>query len=371
MNNLKFSHVALITVLLGLTFLIGFWQGQASILDLQSNNQLLLSTNRLSTQTDEQSVKDAISLPSPLQASSSLTSVLEPALIDEENSREAFINLSGLGELAPDASASELLDFLVAIASSDNPDDMQYFAKTMDKLRTAVSQNPQAIQVLLDKFMQADLEAKSPYYIISVLQGADIPNKQQVFETLAQQLATDSSSVSQEKLLHLISSTGLQERNTAITGMLTDIALYSNIDTDNRLHALDLLKPYQLMQSQKQTIVNDLKLAITSMDEDQKSYAIENMMRFSALDEREIMANEFLDVNNDLSTRIAVLSSLHSRTLTPSSSLKSQLFEIASNNTDPLSNHAKHALMNVFNITNDEYKVLNNNAAVKLPNSDE
>ena len=95
------------------------------------------------------------------------------------------------------------------------------------------------------------------------------------------------------------------------------------------------------------------------MEESQRSYAIENLMRFSEPANRETMAREFLSTRNDLSTRVAVLSSLHSGTLQPSSNLKDQLFTIASNTSDPLSSHAKHALMHVFDINKNEYEQLN------------
>ena len=70
------------------------------------------------------------------------------------------------------------------------------------------------------------------------------------------------------------------------------------------------------------------------------------------------MADNYLNDQNDLATRVAVLSSLHSGTLKPSDKLRTRLFDIARNTNDPLSNHAKSVLMNVFDISNDEYQKL-------------
>lgn len=358
MGEVKFSHLAVIIIIVCFVFSIGYWRGQESMMTLHSSNLLMAPNNDLERANYPSDLNWEIALTDPL------TSALPPVLItansnDVNDIAPEALNTDILGEIAPDASATELLDFLVTIANSDNQDNMQFFAKTMDRLRDAVTNDPIALQALLNSFLQADVEAKSPYYIISVLQGSGIANKKQIFENLAQQLAADGTIDSQQKLLNLVSSTGMQEKNMAITDLITEIALYSNIDTSNRLYALDLLMPYQLNENQKQTVVNDLKLSINTMNEDQKSYAIENMMRFSLNNERQQMANEFLNSNNDLSTRIAVLSSLHSGSLSPSGKLKTQLFEIAKDTSDPLSNHAKHALMNVFDITNDEYKTLN------------
>lgn len=356
--------MALLCILLIAVFLLGFWGGQVSVLNV-NNDQVVLSPtpllgNELSTETSNKFDNSRDGLQALTRESETKANIFDTnALADSTQSIPANAVSSRFEALSNSPNANALLSLLVDIASSENPDDMQYFARTMDKLRQLVSEDPTAIQALLDNFVLADADARSPYYVISVLQGADIPNRVQIFESLAQQLLADSSNSSQEKFLHLVSSTGLQENNQTISNMLAEIALYSSMETSNRLYALDLLMPYQLETGQKQSIVDDLKLNINSMEESQRSYAIENLMRFSEPENRETMAREFLNTSNDLSTRVAVLSSLHSGTLKPSSNLKEQLFTIASNASDPLSSHAKHALMHVFDISKSEYDQLN------------
>jgi hypothetical protein len=365
MSPIKASHIALFSILLIAVFLLGFWGGQVSMLSVNDDQVVLNSPTVLGDEfSSETSNKIASNDKDTLQ---SLTGQSETeanitdanTLADSTQSINSNEISSRFEALKNSPNANALLALLVDIASSENADDMQYFARTMDKLRQLVSEDPSAIQALLDNFVLADADDRSPYYVISVLQGADIPNRMQIFEGLAQQLLADSSNSSQEKFLHLVSSTGLQENNQTISNMLAEIALYSSMETSNRLYALDLLMPYQLDTGQKQTIVDDLKLNINSMEESQRSYAIENLMRFSEPANRETMAREFLSTRNDLSTRVAVLSSLHSGTLQPSSNLKDQLFTIASNTSDPLSSHAKHALMHVFDINKNEYEQLN------------
>lgn len=363
-GNSKLSQLVTLCACVGLAFFLGFWRGQESILSLNISSNIEISPSPLdasvfgnSLSSNRNDAGTAQSIGADVQLSEAQGSEAKPSLNapldsaangDEENI--AVVGLTG------DASASELIDYLVQIATSDNPDDMQHFAKTMDQLRAAVKNDPNAVQALIEHFMGADAEAKSPYYIISVLQGADLPNREQVFANLAQRLAGQGNPLSQAKLLHLVSSTGLQDSFPEATNMVTDIALYA--DTDTKLYALDLLMPYQLDANQKYVVLTDLKQSLNSLDEDQRSYAIEHIMRFSDASEREQMAKDYLSTVNDLNTRVAVLSSLHSGTLAPSDTLKTQLFAIARDSSDPLSRHAKHALMNVFDINNDEYQAL-------------
>ena len=360
MKNRKKSHFAISVLFIAMVFLLGYWQGQESVLDLNSGQVVALnliaskqnSNPNMALQSNQQQV--------PLANTSNKET--KRRLIENENSSQAnnVANNNILSQLSANATATELLEILIDIAGSENNEDMQYFSKIMDRLRVAVKEDPLAIQALLSRYLNADTEDKDPFYIISILQGADIPNREQIFIQLAQQLASEASQASQEKLLHLASSTGLQDKHSEVSNMITDIALYGNPNIQNKLYALDLLMPYQLNQNEKYTVVNDLKQALPNMSEDHKSYAIEHMMRFSNQNDRGQMAKTFLSTSNDLSTRIAVLSSLHSGTLSPSSNLKSQLFSIAQDKADPLNQHAKHALMNVFDISNDDYIKLNN-----------
>ena len=178
---------------------------------------------------------------------------------------------------------------------------------------------------------------------------------------LVQRLANIGSSQANEKMLQLISNTGLANKQPEVIEAVTNVALYSDSSDPNKLFALDLLMPYQLDISQKQKVVDDLRFALDNSSDDDKSYLVESMMRYSDKPQRQQLASTFLQAETDFATRVATLSSFHSGVLHANDALKAQLFSIALSNTDPLKEHAKHALMYAFEINNDEYQQLSGN----------
>ena len=348
------KYIALIIIGLVSAFGIGYWQGQESVLLTLSKQQIqLLDVNR-TFEPGKEANKRAWITPTKNTDKSSSNNLLKA------NEYLPSIVLPAPSIVADSNSPIDLLEYLVLITASDNPQDMEQFSITMDRLRKLVSTNPANVEILLDYFIASPVDSRQPYYIISVLQSADIPDRKEVLANLVQRLSFEGSVESDQKMLQLVSNTGLVNENAEVIKAVKDIALYSSSSKANRLFALDLLMPYQLDVTQKQKVVDDLRFALNTSKDDDKSYLVENIMRYSDKDQRQEMASNFLKAENDFASRVAILSSIHSGSVQASDTLKSELLSIAQNPSDPLREHAKHALMYAFEIDNSEYQLLFN-----------
>jgi len=251
-----------------------------------------------------------------------------------------------------------LLEYLSLLTSSDNPENIDQFAVYMDKLRQSLKDSPENLQILLDHFVALPLDSKQAYYITSLLQSGPIANRESVLNQLVQRLSFEGTPTSNEKLLQLVSNIGFEAQQTEVVDAVMNIALYTEASDPNKLFALDLLMPYQLNTLEKQKVVDELRYALLNTEQKDKSYFVESIMRYSDANDRQNLANEFLQIENDFSARVAVISSVHSGILSPNDNLKSELFNIALNNNDPLQKHARNALLYAFDINNSEYQML-------------
>ncbi len=338
-----------------ITFILGYQLGTSTALDA-----LLVDTNipNINTQNNQ-----------PISANKQKDIQSKIEIAENNNNPSLAINDASESEtqeetkashknLGPDASVFEILDFLLKISTSDKQEDMELFSPTLSRLKQAVKDDPQNMQVLLDYFLQAETDSRAPYYITSILQGADIPDKDFIINNLVQSLSSQGTENANNKLLHLVASTGAHHDNPDIALSLKNIAIYGTEINENKLYALDLLMPFQLKDEEKTKVVNDFTAALDTATSEEKSYWVENIIRFSPKQERTALASNFLSNNNDFATRVAILSTLHNGSIRPNDELKQQLFDIAQNANDPLTRHAKDALLYVFEINNDEYQIL-------------
>lgn len=105
-------------------------------------------------------------------------------------------------------------------------------------------------------------------------------------------------------------------------------------------------------------MVSDLRMLINENTSGKTANLVENILKFSAPEERENLAFSYLSQDNSFETRIAILTTLHTGTVKPNSILKQALFEIAQNVNDPLNRHARDTLLSAFEIDNNEYRRL-------------
>ena len=262
--------------------------------------------------------------------------------------------------LAQDASMIEIIDFLAIINASDNEDDIKKFGPAFTQLHAAVKNNIDNFQILIDYYADATFTAKTPFYLTSALHSAEIADKDILLNDLVLRLSTQGTSEGDRRLLHLVSSSNMQSESEQIINSIKSIALYSEVGSANRTFALDLLMPYHLNENEKNKVVTDLSYSLNQSGESEVSYIIENIIRFSEKSQRVELAKNYLDQTNNFATRIAILSTLHTGAIKPDDTLKEALFRIAENPTDPLSNHARDALLYVFEINNAQYQRLRN-----------
>ncbi len=286
----------------------------------------------------------------------------EPSLDYSRNQQQTTTLISNAPVYSKDSSVTDLMTYLLEISASNEPGDMEKFGPTMDLLQEAIKQDPAKIELLMDYFLEADSDSRAPYYITNLLQGADIPDRDFILRNLVNRLSAIGSVDANTKLLHLVASTGVHYDNDLIINTVKNIALYGQRQDSNRVYALDLLMPFQLNEIERNKIVSDFTYALDDAPSDEKSFMIENIIRFSNKSQRGDLALDYLSDTNDFATRVAILSTLHNGSVSPNDTLKNQLFKIAQNQSDPLSEHAKNALLYVFEIDNAEYKQLKQNS---------
>jgi hypothetical protein len=359
MNN-KTLLFLLLTLVALCAFAIGYWFGTDTTLK-QLNAQIVepLPQTKQNSQMSQQ-ILAANEGVSPQKKPTVLLHDSDSALgsnNQDKNTNTIDEPTTGLLSLSDDASIVEMMEFLALIAASENTDDIDQFGPTLDAIRNLVSTTPDNLQVLVEYYINSDAETQSPYYFTSILQGANIEDKDLIISDMVNRLSVQGTNNANKKLLHLVSSTGTYHDNEPIINTLKDIALYET-DGKNRTYALELLMPYQLNIDEKTKVVNDLSFALEQAPSDEVSSMVENIIRFSEKDKRIKLASNYLVDTNEFATRVAILSTLHSGTIKPNNTLKTQLFTIARNPSDPLSKHAKDTLMYVFEIDNNEYNRL-------------
>jgi hypothetical protein len=271
--------------------------------------------------------------------------------IQSDNSKSSL-------NLPENATVLEMLDYLAALTADPSNEHVDKFRPMIDRIEAAISNNPENLQLLIDHFVESDIDSKMPYYIISMLQSTEIADKQVYMDNLVARLKTQGTASANKRLLHLVSSTGIHHENEELISTIKNIALYSQTDDTNRTYALDLLMPYQLNKSEKHKVVSDLTFALSQAPSEEVSYMIENIIRYSDKTQRAQLAREYLGEANSFETRVAILTTMHNGSVTPSDDLKEALFSIAQNDSDPLSKHARDTLIYVFDINNSEYQRL-------------
>lgn len=262
--------------------------------------------------------------------------------------------------LASNASVIDTIAFLNALESSENNYGYSEFGPAIDALRDLVKDNPENFQIVADYFADSNIESQVPYYLTAVLNRADIADKDILMNNLALRLSAQGTPSGNTRLLHLVSSTGLHHQNEEVITTIKNIALYSQAESINRTYALDLLMPFQLNSNEKNKVLSDLSFALHQASGEEVSYIVENIIRFSDKNEKVELAKSYLADTNSFETRVAILTTMHNRSIEANDALKEALFNIAQNTNDPLSTHARDTLMYVFEIDNNEYNRLRN-----------
>ncbi|WP_371193232.1 hypothetical protein [Glaciecola sp. SC05] len=251
-----------------------------------------------------------------------------------------------------------MFDELMSLSEPADDDEVAAFSRAIDQLRTALADSPTQLAILVEHMQTLSFDSKEFHYITAILQGLPDQKGYASLENAALRLSQQEDLQSRQQFLHLVSSTYTATENPEILSALVNIALYSQADEEAKLEALDLVMPFQITSVEKSQILSTLYGMLENPDTENRSTLANHTLRFSSNDEREVIANRFIKPENDLELRYSILDGLHAGTVPRSAQIKEQLFTIARDSSDPLSDQAKHALMYVFDITNQEYQQL-------------
>lgn len=366
MNN-KTVFLIIAIALLSASFLSGYFLGKSSSLDehysyfkqslnLESDEQNAFLSEPSKGEPNKKATNPAGKTDTNPQSSNAKNKdkLSKESLTNEEDENAHKIAqikaMQEAGELIP------LIEYLISVSNSGDHETAKLYRPIITSLKEMVESDLSYQTLMTDYLLDVSTDSKAHIYIASILLGTD--NAKPALMDIVDRLRPIGSTESNEKLLYLISSGGLHYDNPAMTETLKDIALYNLDSEENRLYALELLMPYQLSNTEKANVVTDFTQVLSNTSDDQKSYIVENIMRYSEPAARIELANNYLMADVDFGTRVAVLSSLHSGIIKPNAQLKDKLFNIAQSNNDPLNKHAKNALMYLFEIDNEEYKAL-------------
>lgn len=346
-----FNYCILVSLLL-LAFAIGYYSG---VYNTMQNTVIFTSHKQqahLKRSTNESLLSENVSY-----LSSDTKKLVKTQILPASTTPDIKINNVLTSPLTENSNVLEVLDYLTQLGQSDGPDASILFSETIERL-TKLAETPENMQILLDFYINASEESRAPYYIANVIQNADITDKTIMVANLVDQLASTGTADANEKMIHLISSTGIHQQDERFVDALKNIVLYSSEQNNNKVFALDLLMPYQFDSAEKERLVNDFSFSLNQAPDHDKSYLVENILRFSTKNERTNIASNYLTASNDMATRIGTLSSLHMGTVEANDDLKTILFNIAQNSNDPLNTHAQNALLHVFELSYEEYSEL-------------
>nr|WP_136252357.1 hypothetical protein [Ningiella ruwaisensis] len=279
-----------------------------------------------------------------------------------------------------------MLNALLALSEPNSEEEMQMFTQAIDELRQVLANSPSQLATLMDYLLTLDFESNAFHYATSIIQGLPEQKGYEAMDNLALQLSQFNDPKSRQQFMHLVRNSYNSTNNPEIVNGLVDIALYSAQPMQMKMDALDLIMPYQVSDVERQQIVdslnslleerintqantnnNDLPIdngasyeSYESADESLPYGLINHVLRFSDTQQREQLANRLIQEENDLEARYSILDGIHTGVIPRSGELKNKLFSIATDPSDPLQDQAKHALLYVFDISNQEYQALQN-----------
>lgn len=368
----SFSKLIFATCLLGMGFYAGYLVTINGMLGaLQANNAPLSQSTQINTERKAQHTKHAwLDIENALINDAHQIDDTSVYLVDETD----IDDTSAVPEVLEYAwrdpnDIIAMFDELLSLSNATSDEEIRAFSQAIDQLRNALSDSPTQLAILTEYMQSLDVESVAFRYITAIMQGLPDNKGQAAMQSVALRLSQQGDVQSQQQFLHLVSNSYESTENPEILAALVDIALYSEASPDTKLQALDLVMPFQITNVEKQQILSHINTMIDSAVAGDKGALLNHAFRFSSHDEREIMANQYIDAENDMELRYSVLDGLHAGSVPRSQQIKERLFTIVQDPSDPLNQQAAHALMYVFDISNDEYQLIKQSNV--LPTNDQ
>ena len=245
---------------------------------------------------------------------------------------------------------------LITLSLPNTDKDVRSFGQAIDQLRAVLADSPAQLSIIIEHMQTLDPNSREFNYVTAVLQALPEQKGLQALERAALQASQRFDSASRQQFLHLVANTHNAADNPEILNSLVDIALYSDEASSTKLNALDLVMPFQVGSIERQQILSGLNGMLEDSEFDNKNAVVSHVLRFSNQEQRSTLASKYIGSSNDDELRYSILDGLHSGTVPRSDNIKQELLFIAQDPQDPMRDQAKHALMYVFDISNEEYR---------------
>lgn len=258
-------------------------------------------------------------------------------------------------------SYSDSLDAILErlIELQETPGNGHLVAQQYDLLKNALTVNPQYADELLDLLYITPVTSDNFSIALSALRV--LPTEDVDFALLAiaeQYEGLIEEPASREKYLALLSNTNNRIESTRTIRTLVAITELDNVDTANKLEALNLVQPYQLHETERQNVHRQLNTLLNNSPPEEAARLVPQLMRFSNTQQRANIANDMLTSNNSPAIRSAVLEGIGAGDIPATDTLKSMLLAISNNPDDELTDEAASLLAYTFDLTNQEYTLL-------------
>ncbi|MDO6686171.1 MULTISPECIES: hypothetical protein [unclassified Agarivorans] len=232
-------------------------------------------------------------------------------------------------------------------------------AQRFDALKHSLRNDPNSLNDTISQLENLSIEDPEFNLLISAIKGASTPQSDAALFELAEQYAMQADPQTQQKFIAILASTSTDIQSEHLVNSLVDMAVMNHSDNYRSVEALNLIKPYQLSQADRDILTRELESKVFETEGDEAEMLLSQLMRFSASEQRSKIASNMLEGDSNM-LKEAVFDSINSGSIPAAEPLKILLLDIAFNQKNPLSGEAQYTLLNNFALSQQEYSQLQN-----------
>ncbi|MGY5449923.1 hypothetical protein ACVFI8_03060 [Agarivorans sp. MS3-6] len=268
-----------------------------------------------------------------------------------------------LNRAKPNTPDQRTIDELDSILSSidninEQDDKGQIIANQFDLLKQMLISRPEQLAYTVAQLDDYSIDDPKFKLLMSVIQNMPNNTADEALFSLAKQYGMYSDPESQQKFVTLLASTTSTIDSEEIVQGLVDLSVMEHTDSNTRLEALSLLKPFQIETAEKNLLVTEIESLIYKSNASDAELLLPQLMRFAIDEQRTAMATDMLSYDNSESLRMAVLENISAGSISVSDNVKITLLEMANNDSDPLNMAAKNTLIDSATLSHQEYSQL-------------
>ncbi|TCS38766.1 hypothetical protein [Reinekea marinisedimentorum] len=245
--------------------------------------------------------------------------------------------------------------------ASNRGDDYEVLERHRDELQSLLMYSELNQQRLADYMLDFSSHSIEFNYALSLIKSLPEQQKQAWIGELIYYVSGQTDAFHQSQFLALVSAQPDQRNDPNTFNALVDIAAYQAVTAEHKNRAVDFLDPFRLDPATKSQIVASLQDSLNSRDTDDndRDQLFSNLLKFSGANQKLELAQNYLNANEALSIRQRIISAINAGTINRSAELKLSLLEVALDDSDSLQEAAKESLFSHFDLSNDEYELLN------------